>query len=86
MNRILNYIDGKLMCSSVINLGIAVDTNQGLVVPVVKDVMGIGMTIERIAEQMADLTDRARRNKLNKEDFEGATLTVSNIGTIGGTY
>lgn len=80
-----HYIDGKLMCSSVINLGIAMDTPQGLVVPVIKDVTRIG-AIEKIAEKMADLTDRARRNKLSKEDFEGATLTISNIGTIGGTY
>lgn len=80
-----HYVDGKLMVSSVINLGIAVDTHQGLVVPVIKDVARIG-NIEGIAEKMADLTDRARRNKLSKDDFEGATLTVSNIGTIGGTY
>lgn len=80
-----HYIDGKLMCSSVINLGIAMDTPQGLVVPVIKDVSRIG-AIEKIAEKMADMTDRARRNKLSKENFEGATITISNIGTIGGTY
>ena len=80
-----HYIDGKLMCSSIINLGIAIDTPQGLVVPVINDVIGLG-TIEIIAEKLADLTDRARRNKLTKEDFEGATFTLSNIGTIGGTY
>lgn len=80
-----HYVDGKLLCSSVINLGIAMDTPQGLVVPVIKDVTRIG-SIEKIAEKMSDLTDRARRNKLSREDFEGATLTVSNIGTIGGTY
>lgn len=80
-----HYIDGKLMCSSVINLGIAMDTPQGLVVPVIKDVSRIG-AIEKIAEKMSDMTDRARRNKLSKENFEGATITISNIGTIGGTY
>jgi 2-oxoisovalerate dehydrogenase E2 component (dihydrolipoyl transacylase) len=80
-----HYVDGKLIFSSVINLGIAIDTPQGLVVPVMKDVARLE-TIEVIAEQMADLTDRSRRNKLRKDDFEGGTLTVSNIGTIGGTY
>ena len=80
-----HYIDGKLLCYTAINLGIAIDTPQGLVVPVLKDVIKLG-TIEEIAEKLADLTDRARRNKLAKDDFEGATLTISNIGTIGGTY
>lgn len=80
-----HFIDGKLMCSSVINIGIAMDTPQGLVVPVIKDFTKLE-TIQNIAEKLADLTDRARKNKLSKEDFEGATITLSNIGTIGGTY
>lgn len=78
-----HYVNDKLMCSSVVNLGIAVDTPQGLVVPVLKNVTE---SIEEIAANLADLTDRARRNKLIQSDFEGATLTISNIGTIGGTY
>lgn len=78
-----HFVDGKLMHFPILNLGIAVDTSQGLVVPVIKNVPD---SIEEIAVKLGDITDRARRNKLNKEDFEGATLTISNIGTIGGTY
>ena len=80
-----HYKSDKLWCSSAINLGIAVDTLQGLVVPVLKNVEKM-TEIEEISKKLSELTDRARRNKLNKEDFEGATLTISNIGTIGGTY
>lgn len=80
-----HYIDGKLFTSSILNLGIAVDTPQGLVVPVLKNLTE-AMNPEIINEKLNDLSDRARRNKLSKEDFEGATLTISNIGTIGGTY
>lgn len=80
-----HYKSDKLWCSSAINLGIAVDTPQGLVVPVLKNVENMS-EIEEISKKLSELTDRARRNKLNKEDFEGATLTISNIGTIGGTY
>lgn len=80
-----HYKSDKLWCSSAINLGIAVDTPQGLVVPVLKNVEKMSEMSE-ISKKLSELTDRARRNKLNKEDFEGATLTISNIGTIGGTY
>lgn len=79
-----HYIDGKVLVSKSINIGIAVDTPQGLVVPVLKDLEG--KQVEDIAETLNDLTDRSRRNKLSKDDFTGATLTISNIGTIGGTY
>ena len=80
-----HYQDGKLLCSSAVNLGIAVDTPQGLVVPVLKNAETM-IQLQEISQKLSDLTDRARRNKLNREDFEGATLTVSNVGTIGGTY
>ena len=79
------YKNGKLWCSGSVNLGIAVDTPQGLVVPVLKHVEKMA-DIQEISLKLSELTDRARRNKLNKEDFEGATLTISNVGTIGGTY
>lgn len=80
-----HYKDGKLFCSSAVNLGIAIDTPQGLVAPVLKNIEKV-TEIQEISDKLLDLTDRARRNKLLKEDFEGATLTISNIGTIGGTY
>lgn len=80
-----HYKDGVVLCSNILNLGIAIDTPQGLVVPVLKKVNEIE-SIEEIASKLIDLTERARKNKLNQEDFDGATLTISNVGTIGGTY
>lgn len=80
-----HFLNGKLMCASEMNLGIAVDTPHGLVVPVLKNAQNM-KSLDEIAEALADLTDRATRNKLNKEDFEGATFTISNIGSVGGTY
>lgn len=80
-----HFADGKLMCAAEVNLGIAVDTPHGLVVPVLKGVQSMN-SIEEIARKLSELTDRAKRNKLHQEDFEGATFTISNIGSIGGTY
>ena len=64
------------------NFGIAVDAPSGLVVPVVKNVQD--MSISEIATKMRQLSDAARNNKLSPGDFNGATFTVSNIGSVGG--
>jgi 2-oxoisovalerate dehydrogenase E2 component (dihydrolipoyl transacylase) len=65
------------------NIGFAVDTPQGLVVPVIQGVQS--HTISSLAAEITRLSNAARNNKLTMSDLSGATFSVSNIGNIGGT-
>jgi 2-oxoisovalerate dehydrogenase E2 component (dihydrolipoyl transacylase) len=64
------------------NFGIAVDSPQGLVVPVIYNVQDL--SISDISTKINELAGRARANKLSPGDLTGATFTISNIGSIGG--
>tara|TARA_Y100000992_G_scaffold236326_1_gene167155 strand:- start:5747 stop:6934 length:1188 start_codon:yes stop_codon:yes gene_type:complete len=75
--------DGKLMVKKYINIGIAVNTDQGLVVPVIKDVNNL--TIGQIAKNILEMSIKARDKKLMKDDITGSTFTISSLGGIGGT-
>ena len=66
------------------NVGVAMDTPQGLLVPNVKDVSSL--SILEIASELTRLQSSAREGKLSISDMTGGTITVSNIGSIGGTY
>ncbi|KAF5022950.1 hypothetical protein F66182_5016 [Fusarium sp. NRRL 66182] len=66
------------------NIGIAMDTKGGLVVPVIKDVAS--RSILSIATELLRLQTLASQGKLTPADFQGGTITVSNIGNVGGTY
>lgn len=65
------------------NIGIAVDTPAGLLVPVLHNVQD--MDITGIASGIADLADRARSGKLRNDDVEGGSFTVTSLGKLGGT-
>jgi len=65
------------------HLGIAVDTPEGLVVPVVRDVDKKG--VETLARELAEVSERARARKLKRDELEGASFTISSLGGIGGT-
>jgi len=65
------------------HLGIAVDTSEGLVVPVIRDVDHKG--VYDLAVELASVSDRARAHKLMPGDMQGASFTVSSLGGIGGT-
>ncbi|MBF0300917.1 MAG: 2-oxo acid dehydrogenase subunit E2, partial [Oligoflexia bacterium] len=64
------------------NIGIAVETERGLIVPVLKDADRIGLT--QITANIADLAKRARESSINVNELSGSTFTVTNIGFIGG--
>lgn len=66
------------------NIGIAMDTPSGLLVPVIKNVGNLN--ILGIASELARLQSLASSGKLSVQDMSGGTITVSNIGNIGGTY
>ena len=75
--------EGKLMVKKYINIGVAVNTDQGLVVPVIKDVNNL--KIGQIAESILEVSIKARDKKLMKDDITGSTFTISSLGGIGGT-
>ena len=75
--------DGKLMVKKYINIGVAVNTDQGLVVPVIKDVNNLNLA--QIAENILEISIKARDKKLMKDDIAGSTFTISSLGGIGGT-
>jgi pyruvate dehydrogenase E2 component (dihydrolipoamide acetyltransferase) len=66
------------------NVGVAVATDAGLMVPVVDDADELGL--EALAERIADLAARARDRSLGVAELRGGTFTVSNVGAIGGEY
>ena len=66
------------------NIGVAVDTPDGLMVPVVKD--ADKKTIIALASEIHELGLKARERKLSIEELKGSTFTITNYGTIGGTY
>ena len=66
------------------NIGVAIDTPSGLMVPVIKDVSNLD--IASIAAELNRLQSLAVAGKLSSKDLSGGTITISNIGNIGGTY
>lgn len=66
------------------NVGFAADTPNGLLVPVLKD--ADRKTIFQLSAEIMDLGKRARDGKLKVEEMKGATFTITNIGSVGGTY
>lgn len=66
------------------NIGMAVDGKAGLMVPNVKGVESL--TLLGIADEVARLTEAARSGRVSQEDLKGGTITLSNIGALGGTY
>ncbi len=64
-----------------VNIGMAVALDDGLIVPVVRDVDQLGMN--DLAERTKDLAERARTGKLNPDEFQGGSFTISNMGMLG---
>jgi len=76
-----SYVDGKVECYSRVNVGIAVATDDALLVPVVRD--ADRKSLAELAEETRTLADGARRRTLRPEDFHDGTFTVSNLGMFG---
>ncbi|MDA3939861.1 MAG: 2-oxo acid dehydrogenase subunit E2 [Spirochaetia bacterium] len=73
----------NLVLKDYINIGIAVDTEKGLVVPVIKDVDKKQVSV--IMEELKEKSDLARKGRLKPEDFQGGSFTISSLGGISGT-
>jgi 2-oxoisovalerate dehydrogenase E2 component (dihydrolipoyl transacylase) len=76
-----SWAEDKIILRKRVNLGIAVATDRGLMVPVVKD--ADRLSVAGLARAMADLGERARDNKLTLDDVQGGTFTLDNTGAFG---
>ena len=82
-NSSLSPEKDSLILKKFYNIGIAVDTPEGLVVPVVKDADRKG--IIELSKEFGDISKKARDGKLSPGDMQGGTFTISSLGGIGGT-
>jgi pyruvate dehydrogenase E2 component (dihydrolipoamide acetyltransferase) len=82
-NSSLDRSGEALILKKYFHIGVAVDTENGLVVPVIRDVDRKGLLA--LAEELADVSRRARERKLRPEDLAGGCFSISSLGGIGGT-
>jgi len=82
-NSSLDHLGENLVQKNYFNIGIAVDTPTGLVVPVIKD--ADNKSVLGLSEELMDISERARTKKLKPEELKGGSFTISSLGGIGGT-
>ncbi|MFO7766864.1 MAG: 2-oxo acid dehydrogenase subunit E2 [Pelovirga sp.] len=82
-NSSLDLASQELIYKKYVHVGVAVDTDNGLLVPVVRDVdhKGIGV----LAAELNELAEKARKRKLGMDEMDGGSFTISNLGGIGGS-
>jgi pyruvate dehydrogenase E2 component (dihydrolipoamide acetyltransferase) len=74
----------EIILKKYVNIGIAVDTDRGLLVPVIRD--ADQKNIGQLSVEIAQLSDKARSRKIALEEMQGGCFSISNLGGIGGTY
>lgn len=84
INAIIDTENDQIIYKDYVNLGIAVDTDRGLVVPNIRH--ADALSIPDIARALADLAARVRGGEFGVNELRGGTFTISNLGAIGGTY
>ncbi len=83
-NASLDEDKGSLIIKKYYNIGIAIDTPDGLIVPVIKDVDKKGFLA--IASELGNISLRAREASLTSKDLKGGTFSISSLGSIGGSF
>jgi pyruvate dehydrogenase E2 component (dihydrolipoamide acetyltransferase) len=83
LNAAVDMLNHEIVYRESINIGVAVDTERGLLVPVIRDADTKNLT--EIGVSLDDLARRARDKKLSPDDMQGGTFSISNLGGIGGT-
>jgi len=84
LNASLDDENGEILLKKYFNIGVATDTPEGLMVPVVKK--ADDKSILYLAEELLQLSDKARTRKIDLADLKGGTFTITNYGAIGGMY
>ncbi len=82
LNAHLDEATQEIVQYAYVNLGIAMDTDQGLIVPVIKEVQAKGVL--QLAAELSELADRTRAGKVKPEELKGSTFSITNAGNIGG--
>ena len=84
LNAALDMEHEQVIYRDYINIGIAVDTEKGLMVPALR--AADQLSVAQIASTLAKLAEKVRNNDFSIADLRGSTFTISNLGAIGGTY
>jgi pyruvate dehydrogenase E2 component (dihydrolipoamide acetyltransferase) len=84
LNATLDDEKEEIVLKKYYNIGIATDTEQGLVVPVVKN--ADHKSIKQLAEEISQLSEKARAGQLSLEEVQGGTFTITNVGGVGGVF
>ena len=84
LNAELDEEEADIIVKEYANIGIAVDTDEGLMVPVLK--RAEHKDLWQIAREIEDLTEKARSRKIDLADLKGGSFTISNYGSVGGMY
>jgi pyruvate dehydrogenase E2 component (dihydrolipoamide acetyltransferase) len=83
-NASLDVAGAAVILKKYVHIGVAVDTERGLLVPVIRDADRAGLL--QIASRLNELAEQARAKKLKPEELRGGTFTISNLGALGTTY
>lgn len=83
-NASIDDANSQIVYKKYFNIGFAADTPSGLMVPVIKN--ADQKSVLEISKEIIDLSKRARDGKLKPDEMKGATITITNIGSVGGTY
>ena len=75
--------EGEIILKNYYHIGVAVDTERGLIVPVVRDVDRKSIT--DLAVELYELAERTRSGDIERKDLAGGTFTITNVGPLGGT-
>jgi pyruvate dehydrogenase E2 component (dihydrolipoamide acetyltransferase) len=83
-NASVDATASEIVLKKSVHIGVAVDTERGLLVPVIRDVDA--KNVLQLSVELAQLSERARASKTTLEEMQGGTFTVTNLGGIGGTH
>jgi pyruvate dehydrogenase E2 component (dihydrolipoamide acetyltransferase) len=83
-NASVDMAAGEIIYKKYVNIGVAVDTERGLLVPVIRDVDC--KNIIELSVELTQISEKARGKKIAPDELEGGNFTISNLGGIGGTY
>jgi pyruvate/2-oxoglutarate dehydrogenase complex dihydrolipoamide acyltransferase (E2) component len=84
VNASIDMENERIIYKDYVNLGVAVDTDRGLVVPSLRG--ADRLSIPEIARQLGEIAEKVRNSEFTIDDLRGSTFTISNLGAVGGTY